>query len=147
VVNDERSRERNRILWLVPIAVVVLLGLGPRRLAARLPGIVAAYTWDTLWATAAFLGFGLFLPRASTWRIGLQAMLVFLLVEVSQLSKAPWLDTIRRTTIGGLVLGYGFVWGDLARYVVGVGLGMVVESALAGSSGRGCWRLSAPLWP
>lgn len=38
--------------------------------------------------------------------------------------------------LGGLVLGYDFVWSDLACYAVGVGLGVVVESVLAGSSGR-----------
>ena len=50
-----------------------------------------------------------------------------MLVEVSQLYKAPWIDSIRRTTLGGLVLGYDFVWSDLACYAVGVGLGVAVE--------------------
>ena len=55
------------------------------------------------------------------------AMTVSVAVEVSQLYKAPWIDTIRRTTLGGLVLGYDFVWSDLACYAVGVGLGVVIE--------------------
>ena len=124
--------------WLALIALVALLGLGSRRFGADLPGFVAAYAGDTLWATAAFLGIGLVLPRAPTWRVAVLALLVSLVVEVSQLSKAPWLESIRRTTIGGLVLGYDFVWSDLACYTVGVGLGVVVESwwLLAGSPDR-----------
>ena len=42
---------------------------------------------------------------------------------------APWIDSIRRTTLGGLVLGFGFVWSDLACYAVGVGLGILIELA------------------
>ena len=49
------------------------------------------------------------------------------LVEVSQLFHAPWIDSIRRTTLGGLVLGFDFVWSDLACYAVGVGLGLLIE--------------------
>jgi hypothetical protein len=65
-------------------------------------------------------------------------MTLSVLVEVSQLYKAPWIDSIRRTTIGGLVLGHGFVWSDLACYAVGTGLGILLErAALHRRSARG----------
>ena len=118
---------RPPLVWLALIAVVVLLGLSSRLIAPHLPGFVAAYAGDTLWATAAFLGIGLLLPRASTWRVALLAMSLSVLVEVGQLYHAPWIDSIRSTTLGGLVLGYDFVWSDLACYAVGVGLGVVAE--------------------
>ena len=53
-------------VWTGLIALVIFLGIGSRRFAASLPGVVAAYAGDTLWATAAFLGIGQLLPRAST---------------------------------------------------------------------------------
>jgi hypothetical protein len=124
-----RKSRRNPIVSLGLIAVVVLLGLGSRRFGDRLPGFVAAYAGDTLWALAAFLGIGLLLPRASTGLVALLALTVSLLVEISQLYKAPWIDSIRRTTPGGLVLGFDFVWSDLACYTVGVGLGILIELA------------------
>ena len=68
-------------------------------------------------------GIGLVLPRASTWTVALLAMAFSVLIEVSQLYHAPWIDSIRRTTLGGLVLGFGFLWSDLACYAAGVGLG------------------------
>jgi hypothetical protein len=120
-------RKRSPFLWSALIVVVVILGLGSRRFGPHLPGWVAAYAGDTLWATAAFLGIGLLLPRASTWTIALLALTFSVLVEVSQLYKAPWIDSIRRTTLGGLVLGFDFVWSDLACYAVGVGLGVAVD--------------------
>ena len=121
------TRRRPPLVWLALIAVVVLLGLGSRRFAPHLPGFVAAYAGDTLWATAAFLGIGLLLPRASTGRVALLAMSLSVLVEVGQLYHAPWIDSIRSTTLGGLVLGYDFVWSDLACYAVGVVLGILIE--------------------
>jgi hypothetical protein len=70
---------------------------------------------------------GSLLPRASTRTIALLAMILSLAVELSQLYHAPWIDSIRQTTLGGLILGFGFLWSDLACYAVGVGLGVILE--------------------
>ena len=48
-------------------------------------------------------------------------------VEVSQLYHAPWIDSIRNTTLGGLVLGFGFLWSDLVCYLVGIAAGALIE--------------------
>ncbi len=121
-------RRRPPSLWAAVMALTALLGIGSRRYAAWLAWFVAAYAGDTLWALAAFLGIGLLLPRASTRRVALLAMAFSGLVEVGQLYKAPWLEIIRRTTLGGLILGYDFVASDLACYAVGVVLGVIFES-------------------
>lgn len=123
------TARRPRSVWFALIVVVILLGLGSRRFGDHLPGLVAAYAGDTLWATAAFLGFGFVMPRASTWAIALLAMATSVLVEISQLYKSPWIDAIRRTTLGGLALGFDFVWSDWACYAVGVVLGILIERA------------------
>jgi hypothetical protein len=47
--------------------------------------------------------------------------------RVEPVVHGPWIDLIRRTMLGGLALGYGFLWSDLACYAVGVGLGVVIE--------------------
>ena len=118
---------RNPLTWLVLIALNAFLGIGSRRYGHLLPGLVAAYAGDTLWALVAFLGIGLVLPRASTWRVALLAMSFSVLIEMSQLYHAPWIDSIRHTTLGGLILGFDFVWSDLACYAVGVGIGVLIE--------------------
>ena len=133
-----QARRRRPLPRLALIALVVLLGIGSRRYAPVLPWLVAAYTGDILWATAAFLTIGLALPGASTRLVAALAMSVSVLVEVSQLYHAAWIDAVRRTTLGGLLLGFGFVWSDLACYAVGVGLGVVVECGLrTATRGRG----------
>jgi hypothetical protein len=122
--------QRSPIIWLGLLAMVVFSGLASRRFGHHLPGLVSAYAGDTLWATAAFLGLGLLLPKSPTWRIASLATIFSVAVEVGQLYHAPWLDSIRRTTLGGLVLGFDFVWSDLACYAVGVGLGILIELAI-----------------
>src|SRR5271157_771211 len=108
------------------------LGISSRRFAAMLPGFIPTYAGDTLWALAAFLGFGLILPRISTRTIAMLALAFSVAVELSQLYHAPWIDSIRHTTIGGLILGFGFLWSDLACYALGVGLGVAIDTLWLG---------------
>lgn len=121
-------RQRRPLAQLLLIVMVCALGLGSRRFAPWLPRFIAEYAGDTLWALAAFLGVGILLPRASTRTVALLALAISVAVELSQLYHAPWIDSIRSTTLGGLLLGFGFLWSDLACYAVGVGLGVVMES-------------------
>jgi len=121
-------RRRNPLVQIVLIALVCLLGIGSRRYAHALPGFIADYAGDTLWALAAYLGFGMVLPRASARTIAILAMAFSVAIELSQLYHAPWIDSIRHTTIGGLILGFGFLWSDLICYAFGVGLGVAIET-------------------
>jgi hypothetical protein len=122
-----KLRRRNPLVQIILIALVCLLGIGSRRYARALPEFIAAFAGDTLWALAAFLGIGLPLPGASTWTVACLAMAFSVAIELSQLYHAPWIDSIRQTTFGGLILGFGFLWSDLACYAVGVGIGAIVE--------------------
>jgi hypothetical protein len=124
---NQRREPRNPLLWVALIALACTVGIGSRRFALALPAFIAAYAGDTLWALVAFLGLGLFLPRTSTRHVGLLAIVFSVMIEVSQLYDAPWINAIRQTTLGGLILGFGFLWSDLTCYVVGVGLGVLIE--------------------
>jgi hypothetical protein len=126
-----RQPRRNPLIWTALIAVAVVLGLGSRRFGHSLPGFVAAYAGDTPWALVAFLVVGLVVPRASIWAVAALSLSFSVLIEVSRLYHAPWIDSLRHTTLGGLVLGYGFLWSDLACYAVGVGIGVLTEERLA----------------
>ncbi len=121
------KRRRNPLIQIAQIALAAVFGIGSRRYAHALPGFIAAYAGDTMWALAAFAGIGLLLPRASTRTVALLAMTLSIAVELSQLHHDPWVDSIRQTTLGGLILGYGFLWSDLACYAAGVGIGIILE--------------------
>jgi hypothetical protein len=122
-----RGSRRVLLVQITLIAVVCLLGIGSRRYSQILPEFIAKYAGDTLWALAAFLGIGLVLPRAPTRAIACLAMAFSVTIEVSQLYHSLWIDSIRQTTVGGLILGFGFLWSDLACYAVGVGLGVMID--------------------
>jgi len=121
-------RRRHPLVQIILIALACLLGIGSRRYAHALPGFIATYAGDTLWALAAFFGFGVLLPKASIQTIAILAMAFSVAIEFSQLYHAPWIDSIRQTTLGGLILGFGFLWSDLICYAVGVGLGLAIEN-------------------
>lgn len=121
---------RNRLAYLIVGCGVVALGLSSRRFAVRLPDFLAAYSGDTLWALMVFVVIGFFAPRWSSARVAVLALLFSFAVEFSQLYHSPWIDGLRRTRIGGLILGYGFLWSDLLCYAVGVALGWLVERML-----------------
>jgi hypothetical protein len=111
--------------------IVIGLGLGSRRYPDRLPWLVREFAGDTLWALAAFLGLLVIWPTLSRWKAAGLALLISWLVEFSQLYHAPWLDAIRSTRLGGLVLGFGFLGSDLLCYTVGVALGVLTDIALS----------------
>jgi hypothetical protein len=118
---------RNRLVYFLAGCVVVALGLGSRRYANGLPTFLAAYSGDALWALMVFVGIGCLAPRWSSFRVAALALLFSFAVEFSQLYHAPWIDGLRGTRIGGLILGYGFLWGDLLCYAVGVAFGWLIE--------------------
>jgi hypothetical protein len=126
-----RLHPRHPLVRILLLALTCGLGLGSRRYPDHLPGFVVTYAGDTLWALALFLALGLIVPRATTPRLGALSLALALLVELSQLYHAPWIDSVRQTKLGGLVLGFGFLWSDLACYSVGVGLGVVIEQVIA----------------
>lgn len=48
-------------------------------------------------------------------------------IEVSQLYQAGWINNLRNTTIGGLILGHGFLWSDILAYTFGVTIAAIFE--------------------
>ena len=122
--------KRSRLTYLTAAIAVVVLGLSSRRYSRVLPEFLASYAGDTLWALTAFLGVGILFPRWSTWRVFVTALLFAFAVELSQLYHSPWVDQVRRTRVGGFILGYGFLWSDLLCYVVGISIGCSLEKLL-----------------
>lgn len=120
--------KRSRLKYGGLIVLVVVCGLSSRSSwATVLPHIVRTYAGDTLWALALFLGLGFLFPKVSTLRLALVTLTLSYAVEVSQFYQADWINVIRDTRIGGLILGFGFKWSDLLCYTVGCGLGVMGE--------------------
>ncbi|KWU56584.1 hypothetical protein AWW70_22550 [Bacillus mycoides] len=124
------NTKRNRLLYAVFTIVVIILGLSSRKFAFALPDLLNGYLGDALWALMIFIGFGFLFPKIETRKLAFISLIFCYGIEISQLYHAEWIDSIRATTLGGLVLGYGFLWSDLVAYTIGVGAGMLGEFML-----------------
>ena len=107
--------------------VVILLGLASRKFREYLPAFLGEYAGDTLWALVLYLLVILLTPSRRIVVRATIALAIAFLVEFSQLYHANWIDGIRATTLGGLVLGFGFLWTDLICYAVGIAAGATME--------------------
>lgn len=122
---------RSRFGNVVAVVAVIILGLASRKFPALFPAFLGKYPGDALWALMMFLLVGIAFPRRSTAWVAVVALAISFAVEFSQLFQAPWIDAIRRTTLGALVLGSGFSWVDMIAYTVGVTVGAVGERIAA----------------
>ncbi|WP_142337667.1 DUF2809 domain-containing protein [Bacillus sp. AFS059628] len=124
------NTKRNRLLYATFTIIVIILGLSSRKLAFALPALLNDYLGDALWALMIFIGFGFLFSKIETKKLAFISLLFCYGIELSQLYHAEWIDSIRATTLGGLVLGYGFLWNDLVAYTIGVGVGFIFEFIL-----------------
>jgi hypothetical protein len=115
-----------RLLFALLIAITAIAGLAVRSMKHRYPWL-ADEGGDALWATMTFFIISFLWPTATlAWRIAAALGFSFA-IEFSQLYHRPWIDRIRATTIGGMILGSSFDWQDLIAYVAGVGAGVFAE--------------------
>lgn len=113
-----KKRTLPRPVFAAAIAALCAAGLAARRMYGVSPDFFNTYFPDAAWTMAVYCGFGLLLNKGVRVHLPL-ALGVSYLIECSQLLHTPLLEALRGTTIGGLVLGYGFLWSDLICYTVG----------------------------
>lgn len=130
------AHRRSRRVYAAAVVATIAAGLGSRAIAAHLPGWLAKNAGDALYATMVVFALGCAWPAMATWRAAAIALVVCFAIEASQAYHAPWLDAVRATLPGRLVLGQGFQAFDLVCYVVGVALGAAIDLAIARLSAR-----------
>ena len=118
--------KRSRLLYLILIIIVMILGILSRKIG-NLPEIISLYSGDILWALMVFLIISFIFNKKSTIFTISWAIIFSYSIEISQLYHAPWIDAIRNTTLGSLILGFGFLWSDLVCYTIGILIGIVID--------------------
>lgn len=123
---------RPRYIYGFGTLLVIGIGLASRSdAAAHLPRFLAAYSGDSLWALTVFLVLGFIFPKTATLPLAAAAVAISFSVEFSQLYQAPWINHIRQTLPGKLLLGAGFLKSDLLCYLVGIAVGVSMEILVA----------------
>lgn len=125
-----KMNKRNRINYGILIIIVVLLGIGSRKFGYILPRFIASYLGDTLWGLVIFLIIGFLFNYLDTNMVAISSLIFCFFIEITQLYHSVFIDSIRSTVIGGLILGFGFLWSDLICYIIGIIIGVLIEKGI-----------------
>lgn len=101
--------KKNRKHYLVLIILTLFVGLSSRKFPYLFPDFLVEYLGDVLWALLVFWLLGFLFSTKSTFWTATSALVVSYLIGISQLYHEEWIDTIRESTFGALVLGHGFL--------------------------------------
>ncbi len=123
----ENNLKSKRLTYIALSVVTVTCGLFSRSSLLSMPDFISTYAGDVLWAMLVFWLFCIIAPGGKTWQLCISAIMFSFVIEFSQFYHAPWIDNIRCTKLGGLILGFGFRSSDLACYLIGIFLGAVVR--------------------
>jgi len=116
-----------RIAYMIAIVITILLGLATRKYSHHLLIFIAQNAGDMLWAMMVYFGFRLLLVRKSLLVAFLLSFLFSFGIEFSQLYQESWINQIRGTLFGALILGKGFLAVDLLRYSAGIIIVIVLD--------------------
>jgi hypothetical protein len=117
---------RKRILYFGLIVFTIIIGL-----LSRYFTVIPLFVGDVLWATMVYFIVRFLFISKKIKSIVLISLLFCYSIEFSQLYKAPWIDSLRHTLFGRLVLGETFLWGDLLSYTVGIIIGVLIERLIS----------------
>ncbi|WP_297436913.1 DUF2809 domain-containing protein [uncultured Clostridium sp.] len=109
---------KKRILYLFMTILVIVLGLISRQYLFNID--MPTYIGDILWGAMVYFGFRFLFTKAKLRISFILALLYSYITEFSQIYQGEWINSIRNTTFGALILGYNFSVLDLIFYTVGI---------------------------
>ncbi|NHN28253.1 ribosomal maturation YjgA family protein [Paenibacillus agricola] len=116
-----------RSLYIFSIVTLILLGMGSRQFPEALPAFIVHHAGDVCWASMIYYVFRfIYLDKPRLFAL-LISMLFCSAIEFSQLYQAVWINDIRQTILGALILGKGFLTIDLIRYAVGLMIAVWID--------------------
>ena len=93
-----------RIMYIALTLITIILGLLSRASFVALP----SYVGDVLWAVMVFWIIYAIFPKIKRVKVAFFALLFSYSIELLQLYHAVWIEEIRHTLLGGLILGFSF---------------------------------------
>lgn len=129
VMNQHKNSQcRNkRIAYILFVVVTIFLGLCSRKFSDLLPFFVSENAGDALWAMMVYFCFRFLFIRKSLYLSILLSLIFSFGIEFSQLYQEDWINQIRSTLLGALILGKGFLIVDLFRYATGILIAFILD--------------------
>ncbi|WP_261813358.1 DUF2809 domain-containing protein [Paraclostridium bifermentans] len=119
-----------RIKYLVVTMFIMIMGLLSRKYMNIFPTAIAPFIGDMLWAMMVYFGLRFLIPKLKLTETLTLAIIFSFSIEISQLYQADWINNIRSTTLGALILGHGFLFEDLISYSLGIVIGCLLDYLL-----------------
>ncbi|KAA5533520.1 DUF2809 domain-containing protein [Taibaiella lutea] len=116
---------KQKYKYAITILVIIVLGLLSRRTT-----VLPAATGDALYAAMMYFIVRFFMVRHKIKKIAIISLVICFMIECSQLYQVAWINNIRTTLPGRLILGQGFLWSDLLAYVSGVVIASLTDIVL-----------------
>jgi Protein of unknown function (DUF2809) len=116
----------NRLHYFLLTTASLLIGYFSRQ-NTKAGTFIHDYAGDAIWAGMIYFGIRFLLPKAPLKTSVLYTFIFTYCIEISQLYQADWINAIRHTKLGGLVLGFGFLWSDLLMYTIGISLAFLLD--------------------
>lgn len=127
VSRDKLFLLKPRLLYAGIVIITIVLGLGSRIFSAQLPEFVSVHFGDALWAAMVYFGFRTLFTARNLAFTALAGLLFSFAIEFTQLYQAAWINGIRETLPGALILGKGFLAIDLVRYAAGIAVAFLLD--------------------
>ncbi len=118
--------KKRRIVYGILFLLIIPLGLATRRQPQWFYTFIAEYGGDAFWSTMFFFLFRILWPYVVLKKIALYTFLFSVAVEISQLYHAEWIDAVRNTFPGKMLLGNTFYWTDIMCYLAGTVFGWLL---------------------
>ena len=115
-----------KIIYLLLFVFCTWLAITTRTHSQWFHQLIAEYGGDVVWAGMFLFFMRIFFSRMKLWKLALICYALGVADEVLQLYHAPWIESVRHTRIGGLILGFGFLWSDIICYAVGIVIAYVM---------------------
>jgi hypothetical protein len=119
------NRTTHRLIYLVILFIIICIGLYSKSMTGIITEVIDFK--DVVWAMMIYFLFRIVFINWSIIKVAVIGIFFSFMVEVSQLYHDDWIDKLRRTFLGELILGSNFVWGDLAAYLCGIGFGIITD--------------------
>lgn len=114
--------KNNRFSYFIVIIFIIILGILSRKISC-----IPTFFGDVLYAVMIYFCMRFLFMNSSFTKPAVLALIFCFGIEFLQLYRAEWILTIRKTSLGHYALGQGFLWSDLAFYLIGVVTAFLID--------------------
>ena len=116
------TMNNKRLQYFIIVLIVIASGIISRKIP-----IIPLFIGDLLYAVMIYFIFKMLFLKMPNIQIAIFSLAFCFLIECFQLYQAHWIIEIRKTFLGHLVLGEGFLWSDLVAYFFGTIIGFLLD--------------------